>query len=64
MQISIYLTPRERVALEKRAAAENTSLSYVIRLALRRELGLPVKSTGNVNTSKHTQTLVREPEVR
>ena len=42
MKLTLYLNERERYALRALANARHTSESYIIRLALRKELGLPI----------------------
>lgn len=48
MKISLYLTPEEYVAINKYADSQDSSVSYVVRLAIRKTVGLPTKRSGKV----------------
>jgi hypothetical protein len=42
MQLGLYLTEKEYAALKRYAESRGESVNFVIRLALREVLGLPV----------------------
>lgn len=48
MRISLYLTEKEYVAAKRAADKANVSLGFILRLALRNQLGLPVGESSRV----------------
>lgn len=64
MRLNLYLNAKERMALENLAFKRGTSMSYIVRLALRKELGMSLPDADEVGISTHLVPLARDRRMR